>query len=119
MRPAPLFSNPGKPWRVEDTFRAQCAGMPIGKYGAVTEYRADWPEIAFHAGFKTWGAHMPCGKCRCSADTMYSGFEDCSMTSLPWDVRGPEDYEVELEAHIHRVTISNEEFGNVQASNQV
>ena len=40
----------GLPWGQGDPHRSCMAGKPLGVFGAVAEYRADWPEMAAIAG---------------------------------------------------------------------
>ena len=49
----------GCAWTADDHRRSQRAGQPLGKYGVLTEYRADWPELSTIFGFKTWTADRP------------------------------------------------------------
>eukprot|EP00959_Pyramimonas_sp_CCMP1952_P124078 2594409-Pyramimonas_sp.AAC.1 len=99
----------GLPWREEDSVRAGKAGTPLGLFGAVTEYRCDWPEHCDVTRLKRWNARCPCPKCRCTLDNMHTMYGSCSLNNLPWDQREMDDYVDELTRQIIKIKISTQE----------
>jgi hypothetical protein len=76
----PALRLDGQPWGPSDHLRASAANQLIGKFGVVTEYRADWPEMAALGGFKQWNANYPCAKCLCTQHDMYDNFSACRVS---------------------------------------
>ena len=97
----------GRPWREEDSQRAEKAGAPLPFHGAVTEYRCDWPEHCDVTRLKRWSARCPCPKCRCRSDNMHTQYGNCSTVQLPWDERRMDDYVDELTRQIITVRINS------------
>ena len=94
------------PWREEDRIRATRTDKRFRLFGAVIEYRCDWPEHCDVTRLKRWGARCPCPKCRCRLHDMHTKYHGCSAVALPWDERTTDDYVDELTRQIIKVQIN-------------
>jgi hypothetical protein len=104
--PALRFDN--QPWGPSDHHRASVANQLMGKFGVVTEYRADWPEMAQLGGFKQWNARHPCAKCLCTQLDMFDNISACCVTGLAWPERKVDEYFEEMGDRVVTVVLHTE-----------
>ena len=90
----------GQHWQPGDAVRKARAGLALGLFFALVEYRADWAQVVFGFGFRNWKSHRLCFKCFATRDT-------CYQFNQTWEPISNDDVMQDLMRRLLRVVISD------------